>query len=35
MGIMMVKIYAPNFYTLNLDETVVAFLCIPLPSPPI
>ena len=25
MGIMMVKIYAPNFHTLNLDETVVAF----------
>jgi hypothetical protein len=35
MGIMMVKIYAPNFHTLNLDETVVAFFCIPLPSLPI
>ena len=33
MDSMVIKIYAPNFYSLNLNETVVAFLCILMPLP--
>jgi hypothetical protein len=30
----MAKIYAPNFYTLNLNEKVFAFYRTPMPLPP-
>jgi hypothetical protein len=30
----MAKIYAPNFYTLNLNEKVFAFYRTPMPFPP-